>query len=150
MTRSNQLPRNVLNCNPGNIKWNAGNAWKGQTGHDRDNFCIFKTTEFGARAEMKLLLTYYTEHHLLTIGQIIDRWSDDNDRIREDYKNFVSRRCGFPVHQPLYYYISLMTVASAIADFEAGENYPYPLLLSQGFLDALNGAEPEDALPLHV
>lgn len=147
MVRSNHLPRNALNCNPGNIKWAKGNAWKGQTGKDAKGFCIFSTTEYGARAEMKLLLRYYTVHHLLTIGQIIDRWCDDSDKIRKDYKDYVSRQCGLMIHDCLFYYKSLMIVATAIADFESGENYPYPLLLSQGFLFGMDGASPEDPLP---
>ena len=150
MIRSNQLPRSIRNCNPGNIMWCLGNQWLGQIGKDKDGFCIFSTTKYGARAQMRLLLDYYTEHHLLTIGQIIDRWSNDNDQVRDNYKNFVSKLCGLQVHQPVYYFQSMFWIAYAMADFEAGETYPYRRMQELGYQDALNGASTTDALPLNA
>ena len=99
---------------------------------------------------MKTLLHYYTDHHLLTIGQIIDRWSDAEEPVLHNYKDYVAVHCNMAVHQPLYYYQAIFMLAYAMADFEAGEDYPYRRLQELGYRDAINGASTSDALPLNA
>ena len=97
---------------------------------------------------MKLLLRYYSVHHLLTIDKIIRRWCGDQGVVGKDYVDFVSKFTGISPNQPLYYYHSLIMIGKAIADFEAGEPYIHPINLYAGFLAAMLGATEEDHLPL--
>ena len=150
MKETLELPRSMRNNNSGNIRWRKGNAWQGQTGHDKDGFCIFSSLELGARAQLLLLIEYYRDHHLLTIGQIVDRWTNADDQIRGDYKLYVSRRVGMDVHQCIYYYYTIIAIAYAMANFEAGEEFGHRRELEKGYELALKGASTNDALPLNA
>lgn len=68
-------PRGVRNNNPGNIKYNAANAWEGQTGQDADGFAIFSDQVYGLRAMFMILQSYAGEISPFTIANIAARWT---------------------------------------------------------------------------
>lgn len=67
--------RGIKNNNPTNMKWSSVINWQGQTGKDSLGFIIFDTPENGIRAAAKNLKSY-AKAGLVTIPQIINRWSE--------------------------------------------------------------------------
>lgn len=73
--------------NPLNIRFNAGNKWKGQTGEYK-GFCVFSSESYGIRAGYKLL-TNYIANGYNTIRAIVDRWAPPSENNTENYMSFV-------------------------------------------------------------
>lgn len=83
------LPRGIRNNNPGNIR--HGDKWKGLSQEQTDpSFCQFETPEYGLRALMKVLLTYYWKRNLDTVRKIITRWAPPTENNTESYIKAVA------------------------------------------------------------
>jgi len=87
------VPKGVRNNNPGNIKYNPNNDWKGAIGRN-GKFVVFSNPSYGVRALSKTLDTYYNVHGLKSISSVIRRYapSEENDTLA--YIKFVSGRTG--------------------------------------------------------
>lgn len=99
-----QMPRGYRNANPGNIDFNAGNAWQGKLPRDMSiepRFERFDSHENGIRAMVKLLLKYQSSYGLDTISGLIDRWAPPNENNTDAYKNTVARKTGIGINQRL-------------------------------------------------
>ncbi len=75
------LPRGIRNNNPGNIRHNDANNWRGQIGVDEKGFVIFDKVENGIRA-MALVLQSYARRGVVYLVDIIYTWAppvDGND-----------------------------------------------------------------------
>ncbi len=80
---------NPLNIIKSQIKW-LGEV---RPGTDK-RFAQFESMEYGLRAALKLLRTYYTKHGCRTIRQIISRWAPAFENHTEAYIQSVSRQTG--------------------------------------------------------
>lgn len=80
----------ISNNNPGNIKFNSSNQWKGQTGRDLRGFAKFSDPVWGIRATSKLLRNYQKIHGLDTIQKIIDRWAPSHENDTNAYIKHVA------------------------------------------------------------
>lgn len=132
-TGSKKLPRSVRNNNPGNIKINPANNWKGKLSNNTDGvFEQFDTMENGARAQMILLRNYFKDG-VNTVSKIIHRYAPPFDaelgvnNPTESYIKAVSRIIGRPKDEVLNLWNreELINLAYAISQYESG-NYPEP------------------------
>ena len=77
---TNKMARGLRNNNPLNIIKSKSQVWLGEThlgGETR--FCQFSSMQYGLRAALKLLRTYYNKHGCRTIRQIICRWAPETE-----------------------------------------------------------------------
>jgi hypothetical protein len=126
------LPRGLRNFNPGNIRGTANGKllayWQGQTGVDRDGFCIFASPELGLRALGVLLLNYQRNHGLYSIDGIISRYAPGTENNTAAYVKAVSNAVGRDPHEPIDLRtnrVLLGNVMRAIVQHENGKQ-PYP------------------------
>lgn len=88
------MPRGIRNNNPGNIR-HGTQTWAGEAvKQDDPSFITFKTPEYGIRALMKILRTYYDKYSLITIRMMIMRYAPPNENDTEAYIAAVSKRTG--------------------------------------------------------
>ena len=96
-----KTPRGIINNNPANIR--RGSAWKGlvpyvinsqnkQRVRDK-SFCQFVNVEYGIRALIVLLRTYYFNHKLCTIEKIIFRFAPLSENNTYAYIANVVKHC---------------------------------------------------------
>ncbi len=122
------LPRSVRNHNPGNIKSVTKTPWDGEIGVDTGGFCIFECLESGCRAQILLLITYYSKHHCRTIEAIVSRWDGDhkNDMF---YVEYVCKMLNIDENEVLTRYGQLVMLAISMTQYEAGHRfYPDPYM----------------------
>ena len=76
-----KIVRGMRNCNPGNIRISSQRFVGEVFSSKESSFKQFRSMEYGLRALMKLLLTYYNFYHLDTVHAIISRYapSSEND-----------------------------------------------------------------------
>ena len=87
-----KLARGMRNNNPLNII-KSQIKWLGEVRPGTDSrFAQFESMEYGLRAALKLLRTYYTKHGCRTIRQIISRWAPAFENHTEVYIQSVSRQ----------------------------------------------------------
>lgn len=130
--------KNYLNC--------KGRGWKGQTGNDSRGHAIFKSPEWGIRAGIVLLRTYWFTHRLRTIAAILSRWAPSSDTVGSikgappnsprEYSAFVSRRMGgisptaplslFKPDRRLDDFRQLKQLFEAMAAYEIGGGFDVP------------------------
>ena len=101
MSKENELPRGVRNCNPGNIRLpRKENMEKdrfiGELRPSRDkSFRTFVNMAYGYRAMHYLLRRYKNSYQLNTLEQMIYRWAPPSDNNKtEAYIDFVAKRAG--------------------------------------------------------
>jgi hypothetical protein len=108
------LPRSVRNSNPGNIRADTDDYWKGQTGRDADGFATFENLAYGVRAMWAIFRTYRFEHKIYDLEGTIRRWSTTD---QDSYLRYVRNVMGpTTLIWPLAYAILI----EAISDFESG------------------------------
>ncbi len=84
----------MRNNNPLNII-KSDIKWQGEIRPSTDSrFAQFESMEYGLRAALRLLRTYYTNHGLRTIRQIISRWAPAFENYTEAYIQSVARQTG--------------------------------------------------------
>lgn len=116
-------PRGIRNNNPGNIR--HGDDWRGQSDNQIDTeYVKFDEPEYGIRAMVRVLRTYYYKHGLTTIAAMISRWAPPNENNTTSYIASVSRRVGIPADQPMYIEKIMVPMIKAIIHHENGKQ-PY-------------------------
>lgn len=74
-----KITRALRNNNPLNLRANKVNNWLGQIGVDKDGFCIFSSLEYGYRAGLRVLRTYWQNYNLHSVRSIICRFAPATD-----------------------------------------------------------------------
>lgn len=85
---NSKKPKGILTNNPGNIRYNPNNNWKGQIGVN-EGFVVFNNPQNGIRAMTKVLNSY-RKKGFTTIAQIITRWAPPHENKTLNYVNFVA------------------------------------------------------------
>lgn len=115
--------RAIRNNNPGNIEYNPANDWVGQTESSDPRFAAFESLEYGARAQLKLLLNYIQRLGRETIREIIMVYSPPHENPTEALIKHYSKRTGvnpdvpYPTDKE-----SVIKLALAIGKMEAGNH----------------------------
>ncbi len=119
--RSPSDPRGIRNNNPGNIVFNAANAWAGQVGSD-GTFSKFDGMWSGIRAMIVLLRNYCKLYNLCTISQIAGRWAPAPANNPTTYANTISSVSGIGVNATLDLndYATVARIVRGIAVAENG------------------------------
>lgn len=131
MTYSSYKQRGIRNNNPGNLEYNQGIQWQGQTGTD-GRFAVFSDALFGIRALAKTLKTHQTKYGLNTISGIINRWAPPIENNTTAYIAAVAKAVGKTAYTPLTA-DDYPKVIAAIIKQENGIN-PYPAdLIKQAY-----------------
>lgn len=90
------LPRGYRNNNPLNIRYNAGNAWKGKVTPNTDGaFEQFTSMPYGYRAALALMRTYIKKYGCDTVSKIISKWAPANENNTLGYIRSVCNITGF-------------------------------------------------------
>src|SRR3546814_17442973 len=84
------IPRVIRLNNPGNIEHGA--PWEGLDPRNRDpRFCGFVSPEYGIRAIVRVLITYYDKRRardgsrIDTVREIVERWAPAGENNTEAY-----------------------------------------------------------------
>ena len=92
----------MRNKNPLNIVKSANINWQGEVKPSTDpTFAQFETLEYGLRAALKLLRTYYQKHRCTTIRKIVARWDPEGEKVIAAYVRTVCRYTGLSPDEPL-------------------------------------------------
>ena len=93
--------RGLRNKNPLNII-KSDVKWQGEVRPSTDShFAQFETMEYGLRAAMKLLRTYYERHARRTVRLIVGRWAPETENNVNAYVSRVCRLTGLAADVPL-------------------------------------------------
>lgn len=79
--------------NPFNIRYNARNAWLGQTGETR-GFCDFANIDDCIRAVAVLIMRSYRKQNVLTISEIINRYAPEIENETYRYVDYICLNLG--------------------------------------------------------
>lgn len=115
-------PRGIRNNNPGNIEFNAGNNWAGQSGTD-GRFAMFDTPEDGVRAMFKTLQSYRRQG-VNTLSEILNRWAPSSENDTASYIQQVARATGIAPNGKVDTADKLKALVEAMIYHENGIN-PY-------------------------
>lgn len=129
------LPRGVRNNNPGNIRYNPLNAWKGKVPLSQKAdmaFEEFVEYRYGVRALLVLLKNFIFSYG--TIEAIISRYAPATENNTERYITAVAAETGIPRNQALSStQETLRKLSIAITRQEVGNGYE---LSNEDFLNA--------------
>lgn len=109
--------------NPGNIRKNPQDKWKGELpGIPANQYLEFDTLENGSRAMLKLLNNYILKYKKDSIDKIIRRWAPKEENPTENYISFVANRTGIGRNETLYGndWNTLARIAYQMTFFEHG------------------------------
>lgn len=133
------VPRGISNNNPGNIRINKANDWKGQVPEVNNldgEFEQFYQLRWGLRALM-VLLRNYIKGGDDTVQDIMSRWAPSHENPTSAYVNFVTRKTGFSKNQTLSPTKPVVTrLAWAIVLFENGATKAKRYISKQDIKDA--------------
>lgn len=132
----------VRHRNPLNVKAPNTDYWRHQVGRDTRGHAIFGDAEWGVRAGIVLLRTYWTKYHLRTVAEILARWAPVTDTVGSlpgapknsprEYAEFIERRSGLRPMQSLQLFdtrgeirnrAQLAALVVAMAEFEIGAGF---------------------------
>lgn len=132
----------IRNNNYLNVK---GTGWKGQVGQDSRGHAVFRSPEWGIRAAIVTLRTYWFTHNLRTIAAILSRWAPASDTIGslpnapknspKEYSKFVARHVGVSPTALLYLFSpdrtvhdmgQLQRLVESMAEYENGSGFILP------------------------
>jgi len=109
--------------NPFNIKANKANNWQGKNTKEGATFESFDSIEYGIRAGIKLLSTYFNKYKLNTIEKIIPRYAPPSENDTAGYIDFVSSETGFQSDQPIdWTKENIWKLSHALCKMENGYN----------------------------
>ena len=105
--------------NPGCIRYNVANDWKGQLGEEK-GFCKFDTKVHGLRAIMKILRTYINTG-TNTISAIMHRYAPSHENNTEAYIQYVANQMGLSDGNVAVEWRqqTIMNLARAISQYES-------------------------------
>ena len=130
-----------------NIKNNPKNPWKGRAdpGEDEHGHAIFKSPDYGLRAAILNLRSYWCNHGLRNVIAILNRWAPPNDTVGSrkgnppnnpsEYADFICHRTGFTRTENLSLFLpdrlvdnvgNLRLLVKAMAEFECGNGFVMP------------------------
>lgn len=98
--------------NPFNIRYDAGNNWRGQT-EPKNGFCQFTELKYGVRAAFLLVFNYRNLHDATTPRDIIRYWAPREDGNNTSaYIDFVAQLINEdePIDTTLEYLILLYSM----------------------------------------
>jgi len=114
------MTRGLRNNNPGNLRKSADH-FRGEKASSDKEFKQFTAIEWGIRALILVLRTYFKRHRLHTIRQIVGRWAPASENDTRAYVRFVSQRTGYEPDAVLTADSdTLLALASAICEYENG------------------------------
>jgi len=94
--------RGLRNNNPLNIIKSKSQIWLGETNLGGEtHFCQFSSMQYGFRAALKLLRTYYSKYGCTTISRIIRRWAPETENNVQAYIRSVCQMTGIGATTPL-------------------------------------------------
>jgi hypothetical protein len=119
--------------NPLNIEKSA-NKWQGLAVIQPDSrFAAFISPEYGIRAFIKILRTYYYTYRLTTLTQIINRYAPPVENDTGSYVRSVSQATGIqPLQTFAFNYDNLLKIAKAMIKHEQGRVIYSDLVISEG------------------
>lgn len=120
-----------------NVKNNPGDPWQGSTGSDSHGHAKFQSPEWGLRAAIITMRTYYLKHGLKSVIAILSRWAPvgDANNNPEDYAKFVSGEIGigksedlqlFNADRTIRHEANLRALIRAMAQFENFNGFTFP------------------------
>ena len=116
------LPVGVRNNNPLNIRVSS-NTWLGKI-PSNNAFEKFTSLEYGIRAGVKNLLTYYNNYQLRTISQIITKWAPPTENDTSNYIKSVATKMGIASTSVLLLNKNTFaSLVSAMSEIELGKQY---------------------------
>lgn len=119
-----QQTRGIRNKNPGNIRYNVHNDWKGQVDKDDKGFVIFSHAKYGVRA-MGKTIDSYRRRGVITVADIISTWAPSNENDTNAYIKSVLKQTGWDwYHTPTRLFGGYIDLIKAIIKHENGFN-PY-------------------------
>lgn len=113
MKKIYEVTQNVLN-----IRFNANNNWKGQTGAYK-GFCKFENTDYSIRAGVKILRSY-NKRGIKTIQDIIKEFAPPSENNTEQYIASVCKWTGYTPQMELSSPVIASMVISAMIRQETG------------------------------
>lgn len=120
-TLLNFTVRGLRNNNPGNIRWNAANNWRGQV-RDDGGYIVFDTMENGTRALARLLKNYIRSGRN-SVRSIVASWAPPVENETSAYTRAVMRATGFSETQTLTdNEVTIVALMEAITRHENGFN----------------------------
>jgi|SRR5215467_4833978 len=78
------MPQNTVgirNKNYLNVKNNPADPWQGSIGTDPHGHTVFSAPEYGLRAAVMTMRSYWFKYALNTVAEILSRWAPANDTI---------------------------------------------------------------------
>lgn len=89
-------PRDIRNCNPGNIRITK-DKWQGLREKQTDGeFFQFTEMKWGYRALIRTLQNYRRKHGCRTVADFIRRWAPENENDTASYITAVCRKLEVP------------------------------------------------------
>ena len=113
MKKIYEVTQNVLN-----IRFNANNNWKGQTGSYK-GFCKFENTDYSIRAGVKILRSY-NKRGIKTIQDIIKEFAPPSENDTAKYIASVCKWTGYTPQMELSSPVIASMVISAMIRQETG------------------------------
>lgn len=119
-----KVPRGFRNNNPGNIRHNPANQWKGMTGQDSDGFVQFSDTRYGIRA-MGKIIDSYKRRGIVMVRHIIEEWAPRSENDTDDYIAHVQLETGWQsYHVPMREAGDYLALIKIMIEHENGDQ-PY-------------------------
>lgn len=119
-TNMSKIPIGIRNNNWLNIRKDS-QQWQGEVLTD-NAFEKFQTVEYGLRAAIKTLKTYYTNYGCKTIQTLVSRWAPPVENNSIVYINNVSKRTGINKDTVLTFdKATILKLISAMAVQEVGK-----------------------------
>lgn len=156
------VTRGVRNFNPSNIERTTPRTpWRGALPDDEyphtheakalgGRFEVFISPEWGIRALIRVVITYYEKHRLNTVRKIIGRWAPPNENDTGAYVNAVAKAVGVGPDEPIDVMRPevMKPLAEAIIAHEcSGYRYPSDIMLQAMRLAGIEGAQPVAQTP---
>jgi hypothetical protein len=116
---SDQLPRNVRLCNPGNVD-RTSIRWQGMSAtQDDPRFIRFIAPQWGFRCMARILKGDYSEG-CVTVHELIDRWAPPIENDTSAYVTDVATRMNVGIDETLALPEQLLLLLRSIAIHEGG------------------------------
>jgi hypothetical protein len=133
------------NNNPGNLRASPNFTWTGQTGVDKNGFCVFKDATAGIRALTINLHTHYARYDLTTVRGLITRHAPPGENNTGAYVDFVAGRLGVLPSTPIAFdKVTVSKLVRAIIHMKLGRDvYENSVVMAgvvQGFAHFNRGA----------
>lgn len=117
---SDSRTRGERNNNPGNVRYNQADQWRGLVGHDDKGFCIFSDYPWGIRCVTVLMRRYYYDYQLDTVRELINRYAPPAENDTSSYVHNVALYLGVDPDDTLDVEANMQGLVTAIIQQENG------------------------------